>query len=295
MANLGLGTVQFGLDYGISNTRGRVPLVESRAIMSRAIEAGWGYLDTAPCYGESEKIVGAFLATSRVCFDRIISKFSSSGALSAEQVVDMCDRSLQALGVDSIYGYISHRFQDYLDCPQIWKGFQKLREEKKVHKIGFSLYHPAELERLIADHIDFDIVQIPFSVFDRRFEPMLGILKQRRVEVHVRSAFLQGLAFMPPEHLDGFFTNAKASVVALRTAAVQTGIPIQGLCLAYCQSHSMVDVVIIGVSGLDDLMANIDALRIAGERGLTDDFFRQFVIDDEGILLPYLWPNGTSK
>src|SRR6185295_11929183 len=58
-ARLGLGTVQFGQEYGISNTRGRVPLGDVEAILRRAADAGVRVLDTAAGYGEAERLLGS--------------------------------------------------------------------------------------------------------------------------------------------------------------------------------------------------------------------------------------------
>ena len=51
---LGLGTVQFGQAYGVSNARGQVPKADVAAILERAGKAGVRVLDTAANYGEAE-------------------------------------------------------------------------------------------------------------------------------------------------------------------------------------------------------------------------------------------------
>ena len=68
-----------------------------------------------------------------------------------------------------------------------WKDFVQLKKEGKVEKIGFSLYETYELELILNDGIPFDLIQIPFNIFDRQFEPYFERLKAMKVEIHVRS------------------------------------------------------------------------------------------------------------
>ena len=58
MSKLVLGTVQFGLNYGIANTVGQVTVAEVRNILQVAEEAGIDTLDTAVNYGNSEQVLG---------------------------------------------------------------------------------------------------------------------------------------------------------------------------------------------------------------------------------------------
>ena len=66
---IALGTVQFGLDYGINNTRGRIPKDEAFLILSKASEAGISVLDTAAAYGQSEEVIGEYISSGNRCFD----------------------------------------------------------------------------------------------------------------------------------------------------------------------------------------------------------------------------------
>ena len=61
MVKLGIGTVQFGMDYGISNTDGKSAPNEVRKILELASESSIQIIDTATKYGESEKVLGKSL------------------------------------------------------------------------------------------------------------------------------------------------------------------------------------------------------------------------------------------
>ena len=53
-----LGTAQFGLDYGVSNSGGEISDDELSRILDYARKYGVQYLDTANVYGDSEIRIG---------------------------------------------------------------------------------------------------------------------------------------------------------------------------------------------------------------------------------------------
>ena len=62
-----------------------------------------------------------------------------------------------------------------------------LKKNGKVSKIGISIYDPLELNKIYSQ-FKFDIVQVPFNIFDRRllYSGWLERLKNEGVEIHVR-------------------------------------------------------------------------------------------------------------
>ena len=58
ISKISIGTAQFGLDYGISNQRGKVPFSDVENIIELAYSRGIDKLDTASAYGKSEKVLG---------------------------------------------------------------------------------------------------------------------------------------------------------------------------------------------------------------------------------------------
>lgn len=97
-----------------------------------------------------------------------------------------------------------------LHCPEqllseqhgkpLLKALQQLKTQGITRKIGVSVYGPEELDRLM-DEMPFDLVQAPLNILDRRLveSGWARRLKDQGTEVHVRSAFLQGLLLMTPD------------------------------------------------------------------------------------------------
>lgn len=270
---LGLGTVQFGMSYGISNQKGKTPKEEVHAILDLARKKGIQVLDSASAYGDAEKVLGE----NDLENFRIISKFTSLPA--GETVYHQLQVTLQNLRVPAIYGYLAHRPLDLLSHPEQWDELQGLKSDGKINKIGFSLNEPEELELLLAKGYIPDLVQAPYNYLDKRFEGQLIDLKNKGYEIHTRSAFLQGLFFMPVEHLDSFFDDVKPQLIKLQK---EPNLP--GSLLKFVLEKPFIDKVIIGVESTDQLLANLEG--IGNSPGLPDPG----TFTSNEILIPSKWP-----
>lgn len=281
-----LGTAQFGLDYGIANARGRITDDEARAIVKYAVAHGIKVLDTAALYGSSEEVIGRSLKSLSRSME-VVSKLPSfsDGKVDVRETVL---RSLKRLGINAMYGYLMHSFEDFRK-PGIWEDLKALRSEGLVGKIGFSLYHPNDADVLLESGEAFDLVQVPYSIFDRRFSQHLKRFKERKIEVYVRSIFLQGLAFLDAANLPEAVSGARAQIGALRKISVKEGVTTSALCLNFALLNPHIDRVVIGVDSIDHLKINLSDLRFfAKTKALADDL-NATIIEDENILLPYRW------
>ena len=282
---LGLGTVQFGMDYGINNTRGKVLKEEAFEILKVAWNNGIDMLDTSALYGESEYVIGQFLKENNVPF-KIISKLPPCDADDIE--TRLCE-SLKKLDRDRLFGYLVHHFDFFRGNRHIWDFLQKAKLQKKVDKLGFSLYYPQEVEYLIRENVEFDMVQVPFSVFDQRFSGALKVLREMNVEIHVRSVFLQGLVFKNALTMHGIFENFKDKLSSLHSISQDIGIPISALCLNFAVLNEYIDKVIIGIDSLSNLQENINALKYQDRVGDVYNSLLNLKEDNEKIILPFNW------
>lgn len=246
-----LGTVQFGCQYGI-NSVGRPDERKILDILELASRSGITSLDTSSAYGEAEAILGKVLPGMDFSF-QIISKFPESD----QPVGAVLEQTLTTLKVPSVYGYLLHHFHVYRSKPGIWKDFLAQKEKGKVKKIGFSLYSPAELEILLSDGVPFDLIQFPYNVFDRQFEPYLELLHKRGVEIHVRSTFLQGLFFMDRECLPEKLNPLKNNLIKLDDYAKATDRTVAEVALNFNLQNPFIDGVLIGVDTAGQLQDNL--------------------------------------
>ncbi len=285
MSKLALGTVQFGLDYGINNTSGQINTVAAKEILSEAQANQVEILDTAAGYGNSELVIGEFLKQAGNSF-KVISKLPDC---QSEEVKKHFNNSLQRLGLDSIYGYIFHNFATYKNQPDTWQVLEELKSAGKVKKIGFSLYYPQELEMIISQKLKVDLLQIPFSVLDQRFSQHLAKIKQLGIEVHVRSVFLQGLLFKDPKHLAAQFAGIKDKLMALNKLASDNGLSLVELCLNFATLNEIIDKVVVGVDNLNHFKQIITAEAHNKKVASILPKLLQLKEESEQILIPQNW------
>lgn len=273
-SKIGLGTVQFGLNYGISNTMGKTDTTEVGRILEIARMNGINTIDTASGYGDSEKILGIF----DVKEFHIVSKYKPP--VEGFSIKNQLNNSLNQLGIKALYGYLAHRPMDLLQHREQWEEMLLFKEMKLVEKIGFSCNEPAELELLLEKNYIPDIIQVPYNYFDKRFEPYFLQLKSRNVEIHTRSSFLQGLFFIPADTLHPYFNRVKPLIWELQC---KFGDNLSGILLSHCLKNSSIDKVIIGVNNATQLNEN---LRAGYEKEILPDLNESI---PDNIVMPSLW------
>ena len=284
---LALGTVQFGLHYGIANEAGQVSLGEAQSVLSLAKANEIDVLDTAIAYGASEEVLG------KVGIDgfRVVTKLPSlpdDQNNVASWVTEQVRESLARLGQKKLYGLLLHRPRDLLGLKggQLIQALADLKNDGIVQKIGVSIYSPDELNE-ICKKIKIDLVQAPLNVVDRRLESSgwLDRLKGDGVEVHTRSVFLQGLLLMERSKIPQKFSRWSNLWDRWHEKLQDSGASPLEACLAYPLSLDQVDQVIVGVDSAAQLS---EILQVAknGNEVLDTSFMRCADLD---LINPSNW------
>jgi aryl-alcohol dehydrogenase-like predicted oxidoreductase len=278
LEKLGLGTVQFGQAYGISNRHGQVSPSEAERILTLAASAGVRLLDTAANYGEAE----AVLARRDTRPFRIVTK-TITVRHGVEAVVTRARQSAAALNADSL---LVHAASDLTgpDGNALWRALLGLRDDGTFRKIGISAYVADDLSRL-AERFRPDLMQLPFSLLDQRLlaNGTLAALNDLGVEIHARSLFLQGLLFLEdlPEKLKGAAPHLARIKAQLREAGVSPLAAALGFVLALPE----IAFGLVGVTSLDELRDIVAAARLPS----PDLDWASFALSDETVLTPSLW------
>ena len=291
---LGLGTVQFGLDYGVTNITGQPPLEAVRSILEHAIRHGVHTLDTAALYGDSESVLGQALPRPHP-FSVISNTLPLDMALSEERAISLVatgvERSLQRLGEPHLSGLLVHRPDDLLGPmgDALFAALSALRAQGLVKKIGVSVYTPQEALTLLRRY-PIDIIQLPLNPLDQRHlrEGSLHELTQAGVEIHVRSAFLQGLLLAPSGPLPyGLEELAPAMAAWQALLATEHLTPLQA-SLGFLQGIPAVSVTVCGATSLaewQEIVAAYDSVS-----ALPTELFKKLPILDDKLIDPRFWP-----
>lgn len=278
-----LGTVQFGLNYGINNHVGQVSSKEIDSILSLAHSCQINCLDTSYAYGESEAVLFDSFSRNPLEFN-IVSKYPQIDG----SVQSVFDESLKRLGKDKIYGYLVHHFDSFKLNPEIWNDFIVLKNQGKVLKVGFSIYSTEQLLYLFDNNVTFDLIQFPYNLFDRQFEPYFSELKNRNVEIHTRSVFLQGLFFKELNTFDGKLEVLKPYLVDLHQYCNSSNISISQLALNFVLQNKFIDGVLMGVDSVEQLTNNLKDINFQLD-STAIEFVNKIIVKEKELLNPVNW------
>ncbi len=289
MNRLALGTAQFGLSYGVANQTGQVDSLTAKSMLDLALEAGIDTLDTAIAYGNSEESLG------RIGVQRynIVTKLPLPNPNdrikpNKKWVRDHLKASLNRLNVDQVDGLLLHRPESLLE-PEgrvLYEALQSLKAEELINKIGISAYSPDEI-MAITDRYAIDLVQAPFNLVDRRLvaSGCLTQLKKIGVEVHVRSAFLQGLLLMQQAQRAKRFSTWSTIWLKWHDWLEMNAVTALRACLSYPLAFPEIDRIVVGADTVQQLQEIIEAannpIQLAELPNLS--------CDDENLINPSHW------
>lgn len=251
---LGLGTVQWGLPYGLANQHGITSQETVTALLDEARHDGIKILDTASLYGKSEAVLGA---NSLEGF-KVVTKtprFTTShiSDIEVNQLGETFQQSLDLLKCRKVYGLLIHHAENILASggERLLAAMMQLREQGKVEKIGVSVYDSMQVDALLK-RFKPDLIQLPFSVMDQRMltSGHLERLKNEGVEIHVRSVFLQGLLLMPLSDIPTFFEPVRPLLTRWHAAAQEQGLTVNQAALSFVKNIPYVDTVLVGLDNL---------------------------------------------
>jgi aryl-alcohol dehydrogenase-like predicted oxidoreductase len=249
VARLGLGTASFAGKYGIKGDDAP-DAMHQRHIVTIAENAGVRLLDVADDYG---------------CF--------SHGSDLVYKT--RTPPSLKMLHWTPLYAAMLHMPANV----RLLHNLQMLKQWGAVEKVGVSAYNATQLWQTGAASLD--IVQVPLNILDARLVGWLRDFHKGGGEVHVRSAFLQGLLLMDPDHLPGQFDSVRARLKDWHSWHEAQGLTAVQAALGPLLSLDFVDVVVVGVNSV----AQLRELLAVEPLPYTD----RWAIDDELILEPWRW------
>jgi len=283
---IALGTVQFGMTYGIANKAGQASMRDAAEILALARQSRIDTVDTAIAYGESEQRLG------RIGVDglQVISKLSAvpEEIINVrEWVLNEVQGSLSRLKLSSLDGLLLHRPEQLLGqkgrC--LYNALMALKETGVVKKVGLSIYSPSELDAILTGY-SFDIIQAPMNVLDRRIieSGWAKRLSDRGIVLHTRSAFLQGLLLMHPQSRPDYFNKWDTVWHQFDEWVERSGRSALELCIRFVCNTPFVDKVIVGV----EQRSQLTEILVASGGHLAYPAFEIGNVD-ENLLNPSLW------
>lgn len=277
---LALGTVQFGLAYGVVGSGHQVADVEARRILERAAVLGIRVLDTAAAYGDIEQRLARLAGATKF---NVVSKIpplpkDADAAAATTFVREALARSQARLKLH-LQSVLFHSADDLLGPlgEAAWREAAAFTTRAGL-RLGVSCYGPAQLQTL-RERFPVTIAQLPGNALDQRLHghDFDGI------ELHVRSAFLQGLLLAPTQgsqrvpaaaaHLTRWKERCEELAMSPLTAALGAVKALPGV--RYC---------VVGVETLGQLEEITTAWAEAKPLAWTD-----LATDDAEVIDPRVW------
>jgi len=281
-----LGTAQIGMDYGINNSKGKIPKTEAFDILNHAFQNGIQYLDTAPVYGEAHKIIGEFHKIHSSTKFNVITKIPA--AYPIEKLEKLVDSFLVEMNIDTIDVLHFHSILDYRNTESdiISDIFNNLKLSQKVQSFGVSIYENSEFETIKRSIID--VIQLPFNLLDNSNlrGDLIAKLKQQNFKVHTRSVFLQGLFFSKTKKNESI--EIQNSLTYIKEICRNNECDIEELALSYCINQKNIDKILVGIDSIEQLKKNITIERNRTKKdylNLIDGIF----IENYSQLNPNKW------
>ena len=274
MPNIVIGTANFGMQYGVANSRGKLSKNSVVEILGLAKSLGITCLDTANAYGESQNALGEFGVRDW----RVVSKISSIPR-DCEDVRSFVraeiDLILTSLNLSEFDTVLVHNPKDLMGNVSeiVYEELQKAKSRGQVEKIGVSIYDPSDLES-ITSQFQLDVVQAPINVFDNRLQDSgwLDRLASMGVEVHARSVFLQGVLLSAIAQNNDFFKPWKTTFEKWNRFAESSGTSAMMNCIKHVNSYDKVTFAVVGVDSAQNLSEVFDAFSARPQRINEDNF-----------------------
>ena len=278
-SKLALGTAQFGLDYGVTNSEGKVQVEEVELILECAKENSINTLDTAASYGNSEEVLGSIGISDFQIITKTIPLKNG-----VDEVIKHFKQSLTFLNKSSVNGLLIHNINEieHKNFNTLFKELTELKRQGLVNKIGFSTYTPEQVDFLLKN-FDFDLIQVPFNIFDNRLIQggQLQALNNKGVEVHARSVFLQGV-LLDFNNLSNYFSPWKKEFSIYQETVKDNGLSLLECALNFVLNIREIDKVLVGVNSERQLKEIVQAVKRRSN-------LSAYPINDINLLNPSLW------
>ena len=285
--NYCLGTVQFGMNYGVQNN-GRPNLELVFNILDEAISNGVFCFDTAMAYGNAEQILGKYIYDRNLNKDyiKIITKGKSQSDL--QIIIDNIKNSIENMHIEKLYGFLFHD-SSVVYSKDSMDSLNRIKSNGYVENIGVSIYTPEEA--LKALEYDIDIIQVPYNLFDSRLDKVSFFekAKEKSIEIYARSSLLQGLALMDYNKLPSNVLFAKDYLIKFDNLCKKYNVDRLNAAVNYVSSNDLIDYIVFGT----DNLKQFKEYMVIKDKKLPIEFINEikncFSDIPEKLVNPVLW------
>jgi len=291
-----LGTVQFGLEYGVNNRTGKPVPDEVFAMLDYALEQGIEYIDTAAAYGNAEELIGEYFSCRKIPQDlKVISKLMpnliADDCTNAEPlVIKEVEKSLKRLQLNSLEGYLLHTPTNFYN-PSIMRGLKHAKDLGLIKNLGVSIYETQHALDVVSSGL-VDYIQVPYNIFDQRLgkNDFFSIARANGVTVFGRAPFLQGLLFMQPQEVPEHLARARNYLLEFEEIISRYNLARAEASLLFSAQNPGIYRVVFGVDNINQLKEDIAVITgISDDTSCREELKQHFINMEKEIIFPSLW------
>ena len=294
ISKFGLGTVQFGLDYGFTK---RKTQDEVNSILKTAVDNNITLIDTAREYGDSEEKIGNFIEDYKHNFV-IATKISLIDDLNnltyaslKNNIYTSVEESLEKLNLNKVPILQLHQTVDEIyKNDDFWTVINQLKEDKVIDLFGVSVYEIPETKFIMGNYAEcIDFFQIPYNIFDRRFDDIQKDLDENSIGLISRSTFLKGIIPCSIEDIPKNLDNIKPYKLELLNLANECNVSVAELASVFVYYNDYINSTILGVDSPDELNKNVTSVDRFEKKLFNNINFEKLRINDDYLIDHRKW------
>ena len=283
-----LGSANFDQIYGIK--KNFIKKSEIKKLFNLALKNKIKTIDTSPLYNKSEKIIG-LLNNNRF---KIISKIPKPPKnIKRENIKKWLKQkvmiSLKNLRIKKFECLLLHNVNSllYKNGDEIYKGIRNMKINGLTSKIGVSIYDFNVLDKILKK-FKFNLIQAPFNILDQRLveKGWLKKLKKRKIEVHARSIFLQGILLLKHNQLPKKLIKLSKKLVMWENWLKKNKFSSLQVCLSFVLNQRQLDGIVVGYNNTNQLNQILKLKQIKNNFSLPN-----LNIKDKKLIDPREWLN----
>lgn len=291
-----LGTVQFGMDYGVFN-QPKKDMDYCVRCLDYATQNGIRAIDTATAYGIAEEVTGEFLKKKTVPRNQLFlstkllpNVLDNVNLSDYESVItENIEKSLKTLHTDYIDAYFFHSSR-YIFNDEMMEALQVVKRKGLAKEVGVSIYYEDEAVAAMNNPM-VQYVQTPYSVFDHRMKKV-GLFdedKRGNLQVDSRTTFIKGLIRLQEEAVPEHLAKAKPILRKLDEICKKTGYSRIELAIGYVKKEQGINHLVFGIRDLKQLKQDIQAFEREIPQDVLCKLEQEFSDIDTDIVIPSLW------
>lgn len=285
-----LGAAQFSGTYGFDKTKYKLTRKEIKKIFICMKNNGISFLDTSLEYNGVSKKIRLYKTKKLKIITKIKFRNEDLKDKNERQIKDIVYKRLhlskKEINIKYFHSLLIHNFEllEPNNQNKLFNVLLNLKKNKELSKIGFSIYDFKKL-KLALKKFRPDIIQCPYNIFDRRLNDIYlkKIIKKKKISIHVRSIFLQGLLLLDPANLPKKFLKWKIKFTKWHDWSKKREIKKIDAIFSFLKDNKHIDKIIFGVQDLKQLK-EILSLKIKKIR-----IPKYLESKDKNLISPNLW------